>query len=70
MQGEPAAVERRGRIVLARLVVENQDRLAAHVHAGVVVVAELGCGDAVAGKDDVERERQAGPGIRKGDSYR
>ena len=66
----PRAVERRVRIVLARLVIEHQDRLAPHVHAGVVVVAELGCGDAVAGKDDVERQLEPGRGIRKGDGQR
>ena len=65
VQGEAGAVERRVGIVLTRLVIEDEHRLAPHVHAGVVVVAELRCRDAVAGEDDVERQLDPGRGSGK-----
>jgi hypothetical protein len=70
VERESLAVERRVGVVLARLVIEDEHRLAAHVHARVVVIAELGGGDAVAGEDDVQCEVEPGGGIRKGDGDR
>jgi hypothetical protein len=47
------AVERALRIVLARLVVEDQDDLALHVQVAVVVVSEVGRRDAEAGEEEL-----------------
>ena len=70
VQREPGAVKRRAGVVLARLVIEDEDRFAPYVYAGVVVVAELGRGDAVAGKNDIEGEVEPACGIGKGDGHR
>ncbi len=57
-----SAVEDRLLIVLLRLVVENQDHLALHVDTRVIVVAQFGRADAVAGEDHLRANR---PLVRK-----
>jgi hypothetical protein len=59
-----AAVERALLVVLLRLVHEDQDRLAAHVHALVIVVVQRRRGDPVPRED--ERQRRLGAGGRFG----
>ena len=46
------SIEDRSWVVFLRLVIENQNDLAVHIDAAVIVVIQLGRGDAEASKDD------------------
>ena len=60
------AVEDRLVVVLLRLVAEDQDHFARDVESGVIVVAEFGSADAVAGEDHGPGDRDLIGEVRRG----